>query len=586
MGRTTPDAVDRIYYPSLVLNLQILFDGDLMVEPRSAKELAESGTTGPDPAVDEPLILARGNNRFSYIIGLIPKSCSVELQGYRQASTFSFELEYKDLPIDPRVIRQMAVAIHLDTVTPTEFSFGMEGRSSLGRPRSVAQAREDNLLVAGMADGIDVDHSDRGSTIRVEGRDLRGLMLDMSIHPETLEALDPMINSKKDIGKLIAFLVHNKMPLGKKIDVVVNAGDWPNGVVPYPYVKGDVTRVNKSAKGDKMNASIKGDAQGVKFWDLITQLCFFSGAVPYFVGSKLVIRPATTLYDAIRQESQKTNVYDPSVPIPFAGGQKRELSPPKVEKTELFTFRRLVFGRDIGSLKYERKLGGVKVPAVEFYCVDPDGIHKGAKNRRVSGRWPPASDADANATEASMDGGNASTETIYVRAPVGIRNRDRLQEMAKAMHREIGRQEMGGSISTKSLASFGGDNQDPDLLRLRPGDAVEFRPAASGLNVFPPPVHELNSHEQSYAQEVKAVKARIGDENLARAIVASNQGRLVDLQRTFRVANVKYTWSAESGVSLDFDFQNYVESRFDEKAGAVPELVPIPPNLVPLPGGG
>ena len=34
------------------------------------------------------------------------------------------------------------------------------------------------------------------------------------------------------------------------------------------------------------------------------------------------------------------------------------------------------------------------------------------------------------------------------------------------------------------------------------------------------------------------------------------------LQRAFRVKTVKYGWDKDTGISIDFDFENYVEARY------------------------
>lgn len=592
MPVSRPIAQEMLYYPGVVAKLTILFDGQLTLDPRSAKQRAEEGAVVNLSKIDQPLVLAKGTKDLCEVAGMIPRTGSAQLPGYRTAGTFNIEFAYKDLPIDPRVVRAMAVDIHADAVAAGDFASGMEGRkASGGRLMSVPNPTEDNLLIRGLADGINVDHNDRGSVIQIEGRDLRGMFLDAAIHPDTLKKLD----LNKRIDEVVRTLVNDKCPLGSNIQVVVEAGDWPGGKIPSPGVVDDLTRPNKDAGGKKQNATSKGNANDTKFWDLITQWCFLIGAIPYFSGSKLMIRPVKTLYATLKSDQNGADVWDPKNPTPFAGKKSRNISPPISKTSESFGFRRLVYGRDIQSLKYERKLGGIKTPVIECYSTDPDGAEKGADKRVISARYPPEDKkhADANATDVAVGGeGAAKSEVLRIPVP-GIRNKSRLEELAKALHSEIGRQEMGGSIETRSLASFGGNNQDPDLLRLRPGDTVEIRQAAGGLQTFPPPVSELNEREgRSFEEDVKAVSKQLGDtpamRTLARVLVASNQGRIVQLQRTFRVANVNYSWDYSSGISVSFDFTNYVETRFDDEAVQEPALEPIPtePVLVAIPSGG
>lgn len=152
----------------------------------------------------------------------------------------------------------------------------------------------------------------------------------------------------------------------------------------------------------------------------------------------------------------------------------------------------------------------------------------------------------------------------------GIRDVKILRRIAKDIYEELGRGEMGGSCETESLASFGGDNQDPDLIHLKPGDTVELLTDVRLLSSQLPLVNEFTDHQRrSFEEEVAAINLRLGDEKLARAIVATN--RAFGLQRFFRVANVKFRWSANSGISIAFDYQNYVEAR---------NLEPLPANPI------
>jgi hypothetical protein len=152
-----------------------------------------------------------------------------------------------------------------------------------------------------------------------------------------------------------------------------------------------------------------------------------------------------------------------------------------------------------------------------------------------------------------------------IRVPVnGINSKDRLREIAHQIYEEVGRGEIGGSCSTKDLSSFGGDNSDPDLLRLRPGDPVEFREAAGAIKQIPPLVSELTNKTGMSLEELTAeIQKRIGDADIARILAVSIRGSVPALQRTFRVGNVKFSWDKEAGVGIDFDFQNYVETRYD-----------------------
>jgi hypothetical protein len=143
----------------------------------------------------------------------------------------------------------------------------------------------------------------------------------------------------------------------------------------------------------------------------------------------------------------------------------------------------------------------------------------------------------------------------------GVRDRERLLTIAQALFNEIGRNEMGGTCESKDLSSFGAGNEDPDLLRLRPGDAVEFY-FDGNLRGAANPNDAADHFRQPFAQELREITERIGSERMARAILATSRGSIQRIQNFFRVSSVNYTWALE-GLNVSFEFQNYFVVRND-----------------------
>jgi hypothetical protein len=404
------------------------------------------------------------------------------------------------------------------------------------------------------------------------------MLLDTNVSPGILKR----ISLKQPIDVVVRNLVNRFHPQGKGIQVATQASEWPNGVVPSPHVVGDQTRPQfdadpaeasrtQAGQNGETVPTTHGNPDTISYWDMITQWCLLVGGVPYFVGPQLRIRPARSLFD---QRTVDQNPFDPNFPYPFGGNQphKREVGHPLVAKPETpFGYRRMVFGKDIQNLKFERKLGGVVVPAIKVVSYDGDNPVKGPDNRLLKAVYPPETDTAKRTSKVGSSGKGAKTDEIYF--PVyGIKSQTTLEKIAKDLHAEIGRQELGGSVTTKNLSSFGGNNQDPDLLRLRPGDPIEFRTVDSGLQTFPPFEHDLLDHtSKSEAAEIEAVAKRLGDKALATAIVQSARGSNQQLTRTFRTTTVKFDWSADAGLGIAFDFQNFVEMRYSgtETTGTV-----------------
>jgi len=532
-----------LYYPSLVVNLILRFDEALLpaasLTPQSAASLAES-----------PVVLPKtGKDTLTQVLGIVPKSCSVELPAYRQAGKFTINMEYKDFPIDPRILRAASAEVHLGTVSAEAFGLGVAQRAA-GRRSSIIDTRtagggirQDTLLILGYVDSISAEHTTSGSMVSMEGRDPRGVLLDVPAPAAVVSQLklDREINAV--VEQVLEFHPILKAHPPK---VIINEDDWEEGV-PFVSDEDKITRINKGAKGKKTKLPAKGGADSLNFWDLITQFCALCGAVPFFAGDGLHIRRARSLYD-----QKKAGL--PGNPTPFKGGAPRTITSTS-GRSEL-RVRRLVYGRDVASFKLDRKIQGAgKRPTIEVVSMDTGAETRGA-GRVVTARWPKA----PAKTSVTPEGDTAQEEIL--RIPVsGILDKAKLENLARDIYEEVGRGELGGSVSTKDLASFGGDNQDPDLLHIRPGDALEVVAAANLPGGRAPIVSELTTHNaRTQAEEVAALTKRLGDATLAQ-VLASATSAVGKLQTIFRVSTVRFSWDAGTGVGLDFDFQNYVEAR-------------------------
>jgi len=565
------------YYPSCVVNLRLRFDEALHIVPVPAPESDAARAAAPPTSRDAapdllPLILRTGEENVSFVMGRVPKKANIELPGYRQAGTFNLTFDFKELPIDPRTVRACGVEIHLGTIEPGEFAAGMRGRdvwadgvrSSVLNTRTPSGGiRQDTLVMVGTMDEWKPGHGETGSIVTIVGRDMRGILLDSPLDPLALEHLDAGADVLALVRQILDF-----HPMGDSFVVEANAGEWPNGHLPCPMGQDMVPRHRRGAKGARSGGRANTSHSQMSYWDAIVRYCFLVGAIPTFRGSTLQIRPSRSIFD------QGRGGIDPRIATPFEGGRQRT-----VGDGLPFSVRRLVYGRDVQELHVERKFTGRTRPKViRCISVNPSGSITGDEAPTditgpddqspylMSARWPPAGTtpraAAARTTSVAPSGSNAHEEIVNIPVP-GITNYDRLLEVARGLYEEVGRQELGGSARTKDLGSFGGSNADPDLLRLRPGDGVVLLTDVRALSSRSPLVSTLTDNARApFEQQVREVAERIGDENLARVIVATARGQVLELQRFFRVSNVKYEWDVEKGMDVSFDFQNYFVHRY------------------------
>jgi hypothetical protein len=578
-GKPKVDVSGQVYYPSVVVNLRLRFDENLTVLPSKVATFTTPELLArADPASKpqgNPQIFAKSNGDLSFIRGRIPTKGSLELPAYREAGTFKLTFNYSDLPIDPRLVRSCAVEVFLNTVSARSFAQGMTQTNPKFERESIIRSNtrlsqlapwSDRPILVGTVDTWNVDHGAKGSTVMLDGRDLRGIFLGSPVAPETLSKL-PL---RSNIEELVKFII-SKHPAGGKVQVECAPDDqWPDGKKPVVGASAQ-TRVRKGAEGNDSKGSAGGDADKMNVWDLITRYCMLVGAVPYFSGQDLRIRPMRTLYDQLHITSEgKTD--SPFESDRSAFGVK--------------DVRQLVYGQNVETLTFERKFNGFKARTVEVWSLDTSSKARGT-GKVLKASWPPEKKgkgvvgedsalADVNSQESTVanvpPSGEASDSDVQRIVVRGISDKKRLLQIAQDIYEEIGRGEAGGSVHTNSLASYGagsGANSDPDLLRIRPGDAVRIGIAQGSIGEVSSFISPLNVQSSlSDAALLQDMTNRLGDPQLAKAIVLSSRNYVAELQNVFRVSNVKYDWDIETGVKVAFDFANYVRARA--------EVTPIP----------
>ena len=578
-----------LYRPSCVVNLRLLFDEAMhpaaipppISDEERARRRAQCG--GVEPQI-EPLVTRPGNREVTFVMNLVPRKANVDLSGYRQAATFDFTLDYAALPIDPRVVRAAAVEVHLGTVSDDAFRAGMQGARVGGFPHSVIDTRDaegrvnrNTLVLIGTVDEWENDHDDSSGTVRMTGRDLRGILLDSPLHVEALRRLDSTQGA--DIVDVVRQIVCFH-PFGDEFVVEANEAEWPGGRFPTLLTDSALPRHRRGARGNAAHtraahqpAAGQGNGQELTYWDAITRMCFLVGAIPYFEAAVLRIRPARSVFAQMRAG------VDPNTATPFAGGRARDAGDGRP-----LSIRRVALGREIRSLKTTRKLGGHSKPkAIRAVSTDLDAAAGAAPV--ISAQWPERAQHSAAQTPGSApghrtasgraqnaqaarttrvapSGRQAQEEVVNVAVP-GVRSVERLREIARALFEEMGRQEFEGTLRTKALASFGGDNRDPDMLRLRPGDALELVTDARALSSRPPLVSTVADIARRPAEELeRELTARLGSPALARAIVRTARGEIVPVQDFFRVRSAKYDWS-DQGIEITVEFHNYFVHRYE-----------------------
>lgn len=452
--------------------------------------------------------------------GILPRSVSIERNGFRTADTCSIELDYADVPFDPRLVRAAFVEVVVGSVSSEDFEAGFRGETNArGVSRSVAQQQPGGSVAstvtrfAGVVDEWDIDFNSDGFAVMVECRDLTALMSDTPLPTGvSIDLTKPLDEGVRD------FLAQFPATRGLPVRFAVPAPS------PIPVPAAAIPPQRRARRGRVVRQARTGD-QKMKIWDHITDVCVAAGIIPIVKDYVLILEQPRTAF------SQG----NPSV---------------------------LVYGRNISKLQFARKLGGVKVPTIEIRSYDP------SIGRTRWARWPQAGNVTSGIIGVSdpptspqrvNDPGVSGAEpdekiqTYVIRA---LSDPTQLTRVAQSTFEQIGRQEMQGNFETNDLTSWDSP-VDFDLLRLSAGDAVAIWYAPTEPNR---PQDTPSTIGVLAAQQVEARAAYLRslgwpDESAQRFAEIQQSPALTPV---FYVQNVRIEYDHDEGIKVAADFINYV----------------------------
>ncbi len=530
-------------------------------------------------------------NQLNFTVSAVPLSASVTLPNPRQAGTFDLTLRYEDFPVDPRSVRSISAAISIGSVPPEDYAEVMAGGvgalAAASRRRSIhdvfndsGEIREDTLAVVGLIDEISVSHGSDGSTVSMSGRDLIGVLIDSPFLGAWVDAVDFGQDIGAVVKSIILFHPLRAFFVGK-IDVAP-AETWPGGSLPSVAWAQDLGPTRTSMNG---RPRMSKGATDLTFWDYITQVCTLVGAIPRIRGSRLQIMPAQGLYDQATAKGTWSKWYGPPFQAPDGSRASRQLP-----DGTLLVMRQMAYGRDLESLSVSHKLAGTKAKVVEV--VSRTESATGGAGRVVVGRWPEQGDLPNYPGELVTLSLNAQYEEVLdpqtgkkkrkkiedvqdvhrVSFP-GISDPNRCKLIAKAIFEEVMRGEFQGTAVTPCLGSAGGSNADPDMIRLRPGDAIIIGVAPEALSegtlkrIIEDPEGEVARLARRYSPGDGP--PNIAATNLAKMLVNQQASLVRQLTDTFYVQNVQFTVDG-SKLSITFDFVNFYEVQMDATPASPP----------------
>lgn len=548
---------------------------------KDAKSLQLAQFGGQPNTVDRPESLREEDaNDLNVLFAALPINCSIERTSVREPDTAEVTFDYRDIPVDPRSIRAGLVSLVIGSVSEEEYQRGIVGReerTSDGMLVSIVERSADEELkftgsssrFVGFVDEWHVELGDDGDVVVLTMRDITALFIDQKMQDGiTIDLSKPLDEGIRDFVNIFPSLRGTKVFFGTPEQFATQEFDPvtpPSAPVPRDSLP-DValSRGGKKAKGQK-----KGDQED-NVWDHIVTTCAKLGFIAFVRGFVVYIVEPRNLFDQV------------------ANGRK------------------MVFGRNIKQLEFDRKMAGVTTQTIEVRSPDPDiGRTRWARfpvldNEPSSGiLGDPDSPQPVVSRPQKVSPNGKPDEQVMVVNVARVTDLQVLERIAENTFQEIGRQEIEGSFETDDLDSFKETAEDErafaeqDLLSLYPGDPVTLLYAppdtsASGNQFQQTP--KKGKEATSSAQELIAMTfARRRDylaglgmsRQAAERLAAVAEG--IPLANSFRVGTMSMSFDVEEGISITCSFYNFITVReLGRPDGAGVADQRTPPNISSL----
>lgn len=519
------------------------FPGRFLLKPKVSKATL-------DDAIKNYVISDSSSDGLTQVIsGVIPKKFDWRQNGFRTADEFKCTLRWCDFPIDPRVIRACAVEFYLGTLTPVEYAQGMRGltrgdvfggnASNADEPMSVVPDgyldasgnRRSNLRFTGWVDKWKMSLNDEEPSVDLECRDNTMLLLGQNAPPQLV------LGMKDPIDLAIATYLSN---FPQFAGLTVEYRGTPGDAVPklLGTLAGTAFRPHLGPQPGQ------GAGDDLVVWDYLTDIAGSIGHCIRIDGNAIIIqRAATLLHGDVSARNDDS----------YRG---RTLS------IGAFPARAFIYGRNVSSFEVARDMANGETKNVEVRC------YSSRRKQVLVARFPEKKDRVACSTPGDA---RADNKWTIVRVS-GIENPLVLKQIAEDVFHGRNRNEIEVAIKTKNLASFGGGNEDPDLLDIKSGDAVEVltdrsnpgTAADAEAKMTAPGVNEAHLKKLGFSPEFAAAYAK----------VYAHAG----FQRFYRVKEMSTSGDVNDGVSFEIRACNFIQARGDVPPGPPGAAAPASPN--------
>jgi hypothetical protein len=392
------------------------------------------------------------------------------------------------------------------TMRSCQVTIYMANLDTMSDPLNAFQPSADNAVFEGFADEDSIELNDSTRTVRLKGRDFTALLIDAKWPGKLLPLNQPL---DAVIGGLFT-----QLPTMGNIEI-----DNRTGLLVLPTLAEFYPDYAKLA-------ALRSAKRHEKYWDVIQDLCTRCGVIGYFEQGVFVLTKPRTLYDA-------------SKAIQF------------------------IYGKNIKSLEMTRKFGRQKGFNLEVRSINGKEvilaeIPKESKNLPEGGDYVyiPVQTPQGVMVNKANPASRAPTLSFVV---ANVNSKSHLIEVGEKIYEEIGRQQIEGKIKTYDMDApalsvdpenaASGESNCFDLLKMRNATPIKIQINSDDLLAI--------SAEKSVPRRIAYLTHRGYSKDVA-VLFADTLGKF---PTPFYTKAVMYTLDAQSGLTIEIDFINFIETN-------------------------
>lgn len=452
-----------------------------------------------------------------YAINCFAKNIRVNINDYTQADTFDLTLDFKNFPIDPRLLRSCGVTIYLEDRKKVFLD---------SNALNEIKPSNDNIIFLGFADTDHIEMNETDRTVKLEGRDQTALLIDL-----------PYFGGPVNLNLPIDQVIKNILAQNESTQQIIVDPRLPEGET-FPVL-------SQFAQDKGALAGTKNSARDDSYWEIIQRIISDSGLIAYIEIDKLVITKPRALYDRSKAKI-------------FAFGRniknleyKRKLGRQKGFNVRVvcadFKNKQLIealipkeaseaWAKEIG-IKREP----VKIPKPQPFQFNP--TPQGQEN-------PPA----AQTTQA------ADQEAPYLTFKLNnIADKDHLTRVGEKIFEEVGRQQIEGTFTTHEMSIADAQGKVADIMKFRIGTPLEVIVDGSDLEGLKKIV---NQEGKNNTIDNKVLKNRMtryltvrGYELSVAEIIAETWAKV---DTPFFTKGIEFSLDQDKGLDVKVDFINFI----------------------------